>query len=75
MVTEDVASNIEIVLEESQVKMSLIRDYLYRFAISDPRLVAPIMDVDRCLSTLDHLMGHDHNHDHRHDHMPEEGGE
>jgi len=72
MSTDDITSNMGNILEESQIKMELIRDYLHRFKISDPRLVSPIMDIDRCLSVMDHLMGHEHDdHDYGHNHMPD----
>ena len=38
-------------INECQIKLSLIDDYLERFQIEDARLVAPIKDIERCQST------------------------
>ena len=46
-------------ITECQVKLSLIDDYLERFQIEDVRLLAPIRDIQRCVSVMHHTMGCD----------------
>ena len=48
-------------INECQVKLSLIDDYLERFQIEDARLVAPIKDIERCVAMMHHTMGCDGN--------------
>ena len=48
---------------ECKTKMELVNDYLNRFKISDIRLVAPLLDVERCLNVVLHILSHDDNPD------------
>jgi mRNA-degrading endonuclease RelE of RelBE toxin-antitoxin system len=58
--SEDMQDMLENTVNECQVKMELINDYLGRFKISDTRILAPIHDIERCVSVLSHIL-------HRHD--------
>ena len=43
-------------ISEAEAKMILVQDYLDRFKISDMRLLAPVHDIDRCISHVCHII-------------------
>lgn len=59
---EDIDQAIESSVGECHAKLQLVHDYLDRFQIKDNRILAPIMDIERCIHILLHLL-HDHNGD------------
>ena len=57
--TSDENKIIESAVGECQVKLGLITDYLERFHITDPRITAPLFDVERCIGVIMHVI-YDH---------------
>jgi len=43
-------------VNECDIKLSLVTDYLERFKIQDMRLVAPIKDLERCVQMMQHAL-------------------
>lgn len=45
-------------ISEAEIKLMLVQDYLQRFQITDVRLVAPLKDIDRCISFASNTSQH-----------------
>jgi len=58
MSSDEQMKTILLVVGEVAAKMILIQDYIERFKISDVRLLAPLQDVDRCVSVLCHILNY-----------------
>jgi len=58
MNSDEELKTIMSVVAEATAKMILIQDYVDRFKISDIRILAPIQDVERCVTVLDHILNH-----------------
>ena len=57
---EDLEKALESSVGECQTKLELVNDYLERFQIKDSRLLAPILDIERCVCAMVYLLnGHD----------------
>jgi len=59
MEPKDLQKILASTVAECFAKMEIITDYIERFKISDNRLVAPIHDIERCISVMNHIMEHE----------------
>ena len=49
-------------IDECEAKMELVQDYIERFKIKDIRIVAPILDIERCITFMAIIIDHEQGH-------------
>jgi len=55
-------SILERQIHECEAKIELVHDYIERFKIKDIRIVAPILDIDRCIHFMAIIVDHENGH-------------